>query len=657
MADYKPTGTELQVRDEVKNRITNELQPFRQNLQTETQTKRSLEDVWRKADKLYPPHEFNSTAIEDWQARNSQPNVYSKIQTALAIIIDRNPGIWLKAGSKEFEAKNALMKALCESSWANSNSQAQLRLFAFNLAKYGWAVGRTAPRKFTRKIKELTFIDPETGVPEYQEKEIDHPNDIYFENINPWNAWIDDLAMPDDPWSVRDWAWRKVYHIKSLPRFFPEAMFPNVKKVSPGGNTLPDLSGTTSSAAIGTYQSKDLVECFFYENQETDAYHILANEVLLTKPESPLPYTHKRLSLNQTYWTPRRTDTPFGIGVPEVMEQDQDTLDKIRNMSIDQLVLSIYQMFFHGPQTRFSSDTLKVSPGKLIQVTNPQDIQAVKFQGPGLEADRWIERIEASMDETSGITKSLGGEQIGKTAFEANLNRESGLRKLKVPLVNIESVLSNDAELRIDLLQQTLSSPVDVTRIAGGKKMEEYMAESQTNPELYFVSGENLFRQQEVSLPVEEIEGSFRQSGETNFFNISPEGIRWIGEVRVIPQSIISPSKEIERQLSLDLFNLIAVLPVVSLQKSVRNVLKANDQDPDDWMPTKEEMNATQRMDDVQSAEAEAMGMDTSGDQKPGQGTGAGKTAVPRSETKAKNLGQGSGVGRLLQRLNPFRNR
>lgn len=608
---YNPNTEEREIITRLRKRIFSELKPARQVV-ISPEDHKTIEGIWRDCDKLYPPHRYFSTALEDWQSKNSQPNPYSKVMTALSIIIANNPAVILRASTKEYEAKTNLIKALYERSWKVGLCKEQLKMFAHNLGKYGFAVGRTYPRKISRKISDITFIDPLTNKQTYEEKEVDIFNEVWFENMNIWNCWIDDIAIPGDPWSVRDWCWRKVMPLDTFKYDFRK--FKNINAVLAGGNTQFDDSGYTNNVQK-EYVSPDLVEMFFYENQEKDEFHILANNVLITDTKSPLPYTHKRLSLTFTQWSPRSATSIYGIGIIEALKEDQDTLDKIRNMSIDELVLSIYQMFFHGPSTNFAEGKLRVSPGRLVQVTNPNDIQPVKFSPPSTENVRWLEMIEKSMDDATGITKSLSGEFIGKTAFEVQQNREAGLRKMKIPLSNIDYALTIEARNHIDLIQQVMAVPQDVRRIVGKKTFDEYLADAQRNPEFYFQLGgetpENppqLFRQREVRLNLEENkEQGFIESKTTNSFNITPELIRWEGEIEIQPQSTVAKSIEIEQQMTLDLFNIVGRLPTTALAKAERRLLKKFNEDPDDWMPTQEELKAKQQIEAMEMEKIQAM--------------------------------------------------
>lgn len=641
---HNPSEEERKIFTRVNERIS-QLKSARQQIINPDEAK-SIEALWRDCEKLYPPHRYYSTALDAWQSKNSQPNPYSKVMTGYALLVANNPEVALRASSDEYEGKTNLIKALYQRSWKIGLCKEQLKLFVFNLAKYGFAVGRTYPRKKTRIIKDITFEDPVTGEQKYTEKEVDYPNETWFENQNIWNAWIDDMAIPGDPWSVRDWCWRQVVTVETAKGMFPEKKFKNAKYIKSSGNTLPDTSGF-SSHDQKQFTSKDLVEIFYYENQESDEFDILIPglQLLLTPAISPLPYKHKRLSCTFTHWTPRNAISIYGIGIIESLREDQETLDRVRNMSLDQLVLSIYQMFFHGPSVNFGEGKLRTAPGKLVQVTNPNDVKPVQFSPPSNATVQWLEMLDKSMDESTGITKSLSGQFIGKTAFEAQQNKEAGLRKLKIPMSNIEYALTLEARNHIDLIQQVLATPQDVMRMIGKKKVDEYFAEAEKYPEFYYSLGgatpeeeaqgiepktpARLFRQREVRLNLEQDQTKgFVESKTTNSFNISEDMIRWEGEIEIQPQSTIVKTVEVEQQMALDMFNVIAKLPTTALAKAEKWLLRKYEIDPDLLMPTEEEMAAKRKMDEM-AMQQPAMPLPAENGNPPEQ-----TPVVPRSETE-----------------------
>jgi hypothetical protein len=188
---------------------------------------KDIEKIWREADKEYEPRsdEFagkkmyasddelglrsSIITIDDnrksWKSKNSDPTLFVKIQTALSIILDKDPEAAFQALVKRYDATTKIAHSLWKSSWAIDNSKQQFKLFSFNLAKYGWACGRTYPKIITRSKKILVEID--TDNPEnnkYEEKVITDFNGIHRENLDPYRTWIDEMTRPNDPTSTND---------------------------------------------------------------------------------------------------------------------------------------------------------------------------------------------------------------------------------------------------------------------------------------------------------------------------------------------------------------------------------------------------------------------------------------------------------------------
>jgi len=606
---------------EVKTRIEN-LKQVRQNVYGV-----NLEEIWRAADKDYIPHTLKTkgkkviytdeekgwrgvpTVLEksgDWQSDTSYPNPYIKIQTALAILIDRNPEGVFTPGSKQYEQNTSLIKTLYQRNWEIAKSKQQLKLFVFNLAKYGWAIARTYPKLVKRKVKNLIEYNeenPEKSI--YEEKEVVEYNDVFRENLDVWNAWIDDMALPDRPDTIRDWAWRKVYPWDVFLQEFGN--YPLTKYVSKGGNVEEKIGAGVRKK----YVEKDLVEVYFYENKVKDLYMVIANEIPIII--EPLPISdsegRKKLSCWQTYWNLRHACSPYGIGIYEAIRNDQKLLDRIRNMTIDQLTLMIYKMFFYTGTTELTEGgEIRIEPGVGKQVLDPSNIKWLEIPGPGAEAWAGIEMFKKDIEDISGITPPLIGEVTGKTAFEVAQAKEAALKRLKTPLENIADALEEDAYITISLIQMLYSIP-EVYKLVDKEKINAYLQEIQSDPELYEYDEEGnfiakVYREIPMKLEVDE-QGNFVESEDTRFFRVKPSGLAWEGIIKVKAQSILSVSKELQKAMDLEMVNLISPLMDrinqemamyqqqgidVSLNdithgKIVKNILKIYDKDPKDWLP------------------------------------------------------------------------
>jgi len=591
----------------------------------------NIETIWSDADLDYVPHRLRGkgkkTLVTDedrgwrgrmvnlgetnWQSDISQPNPFIKIQIALSILIDQNPEGVFSAASKKFQATSELMRQLYKRSWETAKSKQQLKLFVFNLAKYGWACGRTYPLRITRKVKNLVKFDqenPDNSV--YKEKEVVEFNDIYRENLNPWNVWMDDMALPDNQFSIRDWAWRKVYALDAFKEEFGNWKLADM--VQAGGITTEKLD-TVKGGKAKQFQEPDLVEVLFYENRLKDLFMVIANGVPVVI--SPLPISDskglKKLSLWQSYWNLRSATNPLGVGIYEAMRYDQNLIDRIRNMTIDQLTLSIYKMFFYqGTQSLTETGNIRIAPGIGKQVLDPKNINWLNVPGPGKEAWEGLDRFKKDMDEASGITEPLLGTITGKTAFEIAQAKEAALKRLKNPLESITDALNTEAYITVALAQLIYSIP-EVHEIADETLIDDYLNEIQSDPQLFEredktdkKTGEvtnvfkaKIFREFPLNLDTDE-GGNLIETNETKFFRIKPDGLNWEGVINIKSQSVLSSSKQVDKALDLEMFNMLIPLiaprpdPVTgedigpqTYGKIAKDIVKTYDKDPRDVLP------------------------------------------------------------------------
>jgi hypothetical protein len=76
------------------------------------------------------------------------------------------------------------------------------------------------------------------------------------------------------------------------------------------------------------------------------------------------------------------------------------------------------------------------------------------------------------------------------------------------------------------------------------------------------------------------------------FFNIgieiNPDALYWKGSIVADKKTIISSSKELEKRMKLEVFNLIVPLlsmPPEIFAKAVREIFKTYEEEPSDWLP------------------------------------------------------------------------
>lgn len=545
----------------------------------------------------------------EWRSDVSEPVLMTKIQTALSILIDQNPEAVFKALNEKYKNTTAFAHALWKRSWNRGRAKEQLKLFIFDLAKYGWAVGRTYPRKVVREgqiLEEVDIDNPENN--KYKKTKIVEFDDIYREKLDPWRTWIDDMTNLTDPWSCDDWYFEKDYSYDSFEREF--GIYANFDKVSMGSPELETDQQQDQDKSQTTEQRDDIVTVGFYESKNKDLYAIWIPKDDVVLFHSPLPNDQKQLSLWWTYWNERDPRTPYGIGLYEILKNNKVLYDRLSNMSVDQLVMAIYPMLFYsGANQLKGTGDMTISPAKIQQKMPGTTVDQIKidydtrgFEGAQLQKD--------IIDENTGITPTLGGEVTGKTLGEVLIAKDAALRRLNVPLSNIANALETEAMISLSWMNQTYSLP-EVLKFADQDELDKFLQETGRQPDQVIQGEEGLtadfFPLLDLSLE-EDREGNLVESPEDRFFQIGTNKergdidagtIKWDGIIKVIPQSIVAPSKELERQRKLELFNIVTPivaqmaeaaaqglqLVAVALLKPIKQILEVQDEKPENWIP------------------------------------------------------------------------
>src|SRR3990167_4797674 len=602
---YAPEGKELEARDLIKRR-REEMQTYRRNIYGRDIEQNvyglDIEQFWREADREYIPRELgakekhenfvtetdssgNSTTmimrqdIEEpsWKSDNSEPMLFTKIHTAMSIIISRDPEAFFQPTSKKYEATTNLARSLWKTSWLMDSSREQVKLFAFNLMKYGWSAGRTYPRILKRNKEILTELDtehPENN--KYETKVITDYNGVHREALDPWKTWIDEMTRPNDPFSMNDWYYEKDYSYDGA--MLEVGHLKNWKYVS---------------------KSRDIVKIGFYENKNKDKYGIYIPSANILLYNSPLPNDDGLLSIWHTYWLLRDTRIPYGIGIWEIIKQKKDMYDTFMNMTMNQLTLAIEKMFFYTGTNPLQGDgKIKIEPGVGYQNLGGK-IDWMEVPGPGKDSFDGMAVLKKGIDEDSGISDTVSSDLVGKTLGQDLLSRENSLKRMNVPLDNIADALNQEAYISLSWLAQTLSTP-EVKDFADENELMAYEKETGINS---FEMSPNFDEEgtqtsitatylPEIALNLEPKDDQLIESKENRFFqigkDIQPQQLKWRGIITVEPRSILVPSVEIEKQRKGELFNVVVPVlqgPPELFAKPVSEILKINEEDLDSWLP------------------------------------------------------------------------
>lgn len=599
---YKPEKKERKLKDALRRRIQ-QLKDYRKvilvNAYDVSMKARNVEQLWDYCDWVSSPHKYSHKQMRSWNAKNARPMVYAKINSAISLLLDKNPEVELFARRKEFEAKQKLLSHIYHYSWDLGKAHGQLIKFILSMARYGFGVGRRYHRYLKRNVEDIVKYDPEKLQHETQKREIVEFDNVYFETLPIRDCWFDDRSRPYDPYSMRDWCFKKKYDYSTFELEFPQDRFPNAKYVMP---SMGEQQSKDENPQM-SYDYRSEVELYFYEDKEEDRFMIYDynNNVLLY--EGPLPYDHKQLSCVYGQWSYRNDFTVYGIGIPEILEGHQELLDQIGMMRVNQVIASISPAGFYSGMGNPSDKDLTVESGKLKKLRDADKISWVQVPPPDMASYKEEEVLRSDMQEHSGITLGAGQgptKKGGKTYGEALMNREEGLQRMKFPLENVEMALEMDAALTIPLIQQIYSIPTDskIVRTASGKIIDpklwqEYQQERAANPE----SAQNKFpedkdgtvyrneyRQVRMNVDRNAQNQELTPGATSQFKEVSPDEIRGDFDIKIKAMSTLQVSKELARQQTLQYAQLILPLPYTDIYKWEKMVSKVMDQDPQDWM-------------------------------------------------------------------------
>lgn len=615
--NYNPSKEDQDLVNKLMTRIQ-DLKRYRSSLNcNEYDTSpdaRSIEEMWDFADYSALPHKYYHKEMQSWMSNNSIPLTLAKIDTAVAILVSKNPEIEITARSERFENKTKILEALYSLTWDKGNGRQCLVKFINNMAKYGFAVGREYHRFEKQSINDVVGYDPEEGRHLVKEKEIIRHDEPFFEVLPIRDCWFDHRAKPYDEDSMRDWCWTKTYDYSTFLKMFPAEKFPEAKYVKPtsSGKDKKDKADHSDDINGGAGQ----VQLYFYEDLEDDEFIITDGLVLINKTA----LINHQLSCVTGMWKLRNEQIIYGIGLPEILENPQNMIDKLVNTAFNQTYLSISGAGYYGGTGNVTESDMILEP-KLKKLKDADRIIFPKLPSVDSATFNMIEFVLNTADENSGVTKSLGGEQVGKTLGEAVLNREAGLRRLSTPLQNVEFALERHAKLRVDLIQLIYSRPQqtkviidDFGAVVDPELLQEYNEEKSKggNPmemaQKFPVredTGEmfrNQFKKERLSFEKTN-EGEIEPSENDSLMEVTPsligiEGdeIRGDYDVRIQAFSTIPMSKSLEQSKALETFNIIAPLPDTDIYKAEKTLLKRRDEDPNEWMKSEEDIINTQQM-------------------------------------------------------------
>jgi hypothetical protein len=580
LADYKPSESEVKTTRAVYQRYS-DMKGFRQGAGN---APTNFESDWDDWEKMYMGRQ-PARKEGDWRSKIVVPIAFSLIESVMSDASEQYFGPRYKPVEEQDAAKADLSNHIVEYTMDKGNFKNEYMKAEKSACIFGTGIMQEYWRSDRRKLKDLIKFDPIKGIREYKEYDQTDFDDVYAENVNIRDFFIDEASDGfDGPKAARDCIRRYIISKNSFHRLY-DTEFNNTNHVVCGGDTN----------RYEFYQAPqgirdDEVEVLWYWNREEDKLIVVANDVLLK--EGPIPYDHKELPFVR-YPFVVRPNYFYGIGLPEIVESQQEELNTIRRMRLDNEHMSIHKMFLVGDNIDISEEDLVPRPHGMIRVGgDPAQFQPLEYSGTKRSAYEEEDRLKDDIVIATGIEPRMDLKSDVSATAEA-IRKETLLKRVRkhFNLLKDESI-KRLFELRISIIQQYYSQP-QLNRISPDDLTDEYKQELRDENRFVTVDGEP-YEQKYRSIRLDGKKLERKKENGTNriavqevpgysFFDIDPEILRAKLDVSVEIESM-PISKAADQQRWDLLYDRATMNPTIDLVKITKKWLKHHEENPDDVM-------------------------------------------------------------------------
>lgn len=507
------------------------------------------------------------------------PMTYWLIMASMAEYVQQNPTLMLLPSGKEDVPFAEIMQEITNYSLEIGNFIVQMYKAFLDAAIFGTAPIYEYYRCESREIKELSQYDPETMKYEYEKKTITPFKDVYAQSFSPYHFYPEPYCESMD---TCNYAFRRFIFNKDEFHALYDKKFKHAKIVLPAQDHLadsPDWKWWDTSGL--SYLKDNQIEVLWEWHKIKDEMNVMANGVLLTEPDMPIPYNHKEIPIAVVNST-MRSHRLWGKGMCEVLEKLQYERNVVRNIALDQARLNILKVFFINPDAGLTDDQLKLKPGLAIPVKGDPRKAVYPLEYSGIKADRYKE--EEMLDEdgikATGISPEITGIPQADTLGQAEMMRESLLKRIRLQMtLAYEDGLTRLGRLRVANIKQFYKNPITTEKIVGEDGTEA------------IVKKYRRIRMKNKALAInEETEQYYLQNDFEgfSFFQTIPDLFKddkterfYEYDIKVDPQSSIKVSKGLQQERERMFFDTFREDPLIDQRKLRESYIEAIDKNPD----------------------------------------------------------------------------
>lgn len=521
-------------------------------------------------------------ATGEYRANVWVPMTFWLTMAAMTEYIQQNPTLILTPSGNEDVPMTEIMQEIVNYSTEIGDFIIQLYKAFLDASIFGTAPIYEYYRCDSRVIKELSEYDPETMKVKYNKKTITPFKDVYAESFSPYHFYPQPYAEDMDHCN---YAFRRFIFQKDEFHNLYDKKFKNAKIALPAHDHLADDPQWNWWDTSGmSYLEEDQIEVLWEWHKQKDQMNVMANGILLTDPDMPLPYNHKEIPITVINST-KRAHRLWGKGMCEVLEKLQYERNVVRNIALDQARLNILKVFFINPDAGLTDDQLKLKPGLAIPVKGDPRAAVYPLEYSGIKTERYKE--EEMMDEdavrATGISPELTGVSKADSATQASFMREATLKRIRLQMiVAYEEGLTRLGRLRLSNIKQFYKNPIRVEKIVGEDGTEAIVKEYRKirlkdkalaiNEETNQYYLQNNFKGYSFFQTIPEL---FQDSQSERFYDY---------DIKVDPQSAIKMSRALEQENEQRFFDTFRNDPDVDQRKLKEQFIKSRDKNPDDLL-------------------------------------------------------------------------
>lgn len=514
------------------------------------------------------------------------PMTYWLTMSAMAEYIQQNPTLILLPSGDEDVPFAEIMQEITNYSLEIGNFIVQMYKAFLDAAIFGTAPIYEYYRCENREIKDISSYDPETMKIEYKKKPFTPFKDVYAQSFSPYHFYPEPYCEDMDTCA---YAFRRFIFNKDAFHALYDKKFKNAKIVLPAQDHLAaDPNWKWWDTTGLSYLKENQIEVLWEWHKIKDEMNVMANGILLTEPDMPIPFNHKEIPIvviNSTM----RSHRIWGKGMSEVLEKLQYERNVIRNISLDQARLNILKVFFINPAAGLTDDQLKLKPGFAIPVKGDPREAVYPLEYSGIKSERYKEEEMLDQDgiKATGISPEITGIPAAKTLGQAEMMRESLLKRIRLQMVlAYEDGLTRLGRLRVANIKQFYKNPIRVEKIVGEDGTEAIVKEYRR------------IRLKDKALAINEETGKYYLQNDFkgySFFQTIPDLFKdseterfYEYDIKVDPQSSIKESKYLLQEREKMFFDTFRGDPDIDQRKLKEGYIKSLDKNPEELLIKRE---------------------------------------------------------------------